>query len=132
MHVTCRRPMGFILIKQMGIKLMAQEKDVVLIYFENSPMAFARIESITADHKRGWYHVKFLLLQVPCEAVTWILRDTYIDGEEFTMNGKKMRIDNVVCPEDPFDEYDKHEETSKDDRKQEGGAEIITFRGSKK
>jgi len=111
---------------------MAQEKDVVLIYFENSPMAFARIEKITADHKRGWYHVKFLLLQIPCEAVTWILRDVYIDGEEFTMNGKKMRIEKVVCPVDPEDDYDKDSDTSEHEENSEGGAEIISFTGARK
>ncbi len=117
---------------------MAQEKDVVLIYFENSPMAFARIESITADHKRGWYHVKFLLLQIPCEPVTWILRDVYIDGEEFTMNGKKMRIEKVVCPEEPSEAFDDEPETIMDELgdtnsdDDEGGAKIISFRGTKK
>ena len=32
--------------------------------------------------------------------VTWILRDAYINGEEFTMDGKQMRLEKVVCPED--------------------------------
>lgn len=77
---------------------MAQENDVVLIYFENQPAAFARIEEITPDVKRGWYLVKLLLLQVPLQVVTWILRDVYIDGQEYTMNGNHMRLEKVVCP----------------------------------
>ena len=80
---------------------MAIENDIVLIYLEGSPLAFARIESIDPDIKRGWYHVKFLLLQIPLQVVTWILRDVYINGEIFTMGGKEMRIEKVVCPEDP-------------------------------
>lgn len=80
---------------------MAVENDIVLIYLEGSPLAFARIESIEPDIKRGWYHVKFLLLQIPLQVVTWILRDVYIDGDVFTMGGKEMRIEKIVCPEDP-------------------------------
>ena len=77
---------------------MAKENDVVLIYFENQPMTFARIESISADIKKDWYHVKLLLLQVPLQVASWILRDTYIDGAEFTMGGKRVRLEKVVCP----------------------------------
>jgi hypothetical protein len=75
---------------------MTGEKDIVLIYFEDRPLAFARIEGISADFKPGWYHVKLLLLQVPVQVVTWILRDVYIEGAEFTMNGKRMRMEKVT------------------------------------
>lgn len=74
--------------------------DIVLIYYEGNPLAFARIESIEPDIKRGWYHVKLLLLQIPLRVVTWILRDVYINGEIFTMDGKEMRLERVVCPPD--------------------------------
>jgi hypothetical protein len=77
------------------------EKDLVLIHFEDKPLAFARIESIEPDHKPGWYHVTLLMLQVPVQLVTWILRDAYIDGAPFTMNGKRMRIEKVVSPYAP-------------------------------
>lgn len=79
---------------------MAKENDVVLIYFENQPMSFARIEDIFPDIKKDWYHVKLLLLQIPLQVVTWILRDNYINGQEFTMGGKKIRLESVTCPED--------------------------------
>jgi len=78
---------------------MTKENDLVLIHLEDNPLVFARIEDIQPDSKRGWFHVKLLLLQIPPQAVTWILRDVYINGEEFTMGGKKMRIEKVVCPE---------------------------------
>ena len=78
---------------------MAQENDIVLIYFEDQPLVFARIESIAADAKPDWYHVKLLMLQVPLSTVTWILRDVYINGETFTMDGKKIRLERVVAPE---------------------------------
>ena len=77
---------------------MAAENDIVLIYFEERPLSFARIESIRPDVKPNWYHVELLMLQVPLQAVSWILRDVYIDGETFTMNGKKMRLALVEKP----------------------------------
>ena len=84
---------------------MTAENDIVLIHFEDKPLAFGRIESILPDHKPGWYHVRILLLQVPLQVVTWILRDVYIDGEPFTMNGKRMQLERIVAPpvesEDP-------------------------------
>ena len=78
---------------------MAAEKDLVLIYYEDKPLSFARIEAIEPDHKPSWHHVSLLLLQVPVQTVTWILRDAYIDGAEFTMNGKRMRLEKVEAPE---------------------------------
>jgi hypothetical protein len=80
---------------------MAQINDVVLIFFEDKPLSYARIEEISPDMKPGWYHVKLLLLQTPLQTVTWILRNAYIDGTEFTMGGKRMRIEPVVAPGEP-------------------------------
>ena len=77
------------------------ENDLILIYFEDNPLSFARIESIVPDSKPDWYHVKLLLLQMPLQLVTWILRDIYISGSEFAMNGKRMRLEKVVVPEEP-------------------------------
>ncbi len=88
---------------------MAIENDVVLIYYEDEPVTFARIETIMPDHKKDWYHVKLLMLQVPLQTVTWILRDIYINGEEFTMGGKRMRLERVVDPDradHPESDYD--------------------------
>ena len=57
--------------------------DLVLIYLQDKPLSFARVEAIEPDYKRGWYHVTLLLLQIPLQVVTWILRDAYINGETF-------------------------------------------------
>ena len=100
---------------------MATEKDVVLIYFEDKPLTFARIEEISPDIKKDWYHVKLMLLQVPPQVVTWILRDAYINGEAFTMDGKQMRLEKVVCPEDP-EEPDAPEQTIKEKDSKTGGS----------
>lgn len=74
---------------------MASGNDVVLIYFEDQPAIFARIESIEPDIKRDWYHVTLLLLTIPVQTVTWILRKAYINGTPFTMNGKSVRLEKV-------------------------------------
>ena len=80
------------------IQSMATENDIVLVYFEDRPLTFARIESILPDSKPGWYHVELLMLQIPLQLVSWILKDIYINGETFTMNGKKMRLELVEKP----------------------------------
>ncbi len=79
---------------------MAQENDIVLIYCENKPLAFARIEEIFPDIKKDWFNVKLLFLQLPLQTVIWTLKDVYINGENFTMNSKKMKLELVVSPED--------------------------------
>jgi hypothetical protein len=78
---------------------MTTVTDLVLIYVEDKPMASARVEDIQPDMKRGWFQIKFLILQIPPTIVTWILRDIYINGVEYTMGGQKMRIEKVVLPE---------------------------------
>ena len=73
--------------------------DLVLIYVEDNPMAFARVESIEPDIKRGWFQISLLILQIPPTIVTWILRDSYINGDEYTMGGQRMRLEKVVVPD---------------------------------
>ncbi len=85
---------------------MTGEKDIVLIYLEDKPLVFARIEDISADYKPGWYHVRLLLLQIPLQTVTWIIRDVYIDGEPFTMDGKKLHFEKVESPTEEMDQED--------------------------
>ena len=111
---------------------MAAEKDVVLIYFEDQPLAFARIEEILADSKPNWYHVRLLLLQIPLQTVTWILRDVYIDGEEFTMNGKRMRLEPVQAPEAPGPEDTRPDSESTAKRPGDAGSKVISLKDLKK
>jgi hypothetical protein len=103
---------------------MSDVNDLVLIYFEDKPLSFARIEEILPDSKPDWYHVKLLMLQIPPQYVTWILRDVYINGEEFTMNEKR---------EDPRPPEDNDDEEKKvDSRDKSGKAEVISFKDLKK
>jgi len=72
---------------------MNVEGDVVLIYHQEKPAVYARIESIEPDTKKDWYRVDLLFLTLPAQAVRWILKEAYINGETFTMNGEAMRIE---------------------------------------
>lgn len=74
------------------------EGDVVLVYMDNAPAFFARVEQITPDIKPDWFHIRLLVLQVPLLLVTWILREGYFNGDEFTMGGHPMRIEQVIAP----------------------------------
>lgn len=109
---------------------MAVENDLVLIHHEDQPVLFARIEEILPDAKPDWYHVKLLLLQVPPQMVTWILRDVYIDGQEYTMNGQRMRLEKVpfpaqeASPPDPVSPPPPH--------KRSGGGQVISLKDLKK
>ncbi len=100
--------------------------DIVLIYFEDQPFTFARIEDIAADIKKDWFHVKLLLLQLPLETVTWILKDVYINGEEFTMGGKRMRFEKVVAPEDVTNTASKEKKDDPSGEKS-GGATVVSL-----
>jgi hypothetical protein len=114
---------------------MATENDIVLIYREDEPLSFARIEDISADSKPDWYHVKLLMLQVPLQVITWILRDVYIEGAEFTMNGKRMRLEKVVVPNELLPEEqnikNKQEDAPKKG-KDSGKAKVISLADLKK
>lgn len=83
--------------------------DVVLVYMDNNPAFFAKVDDISADVKPGWFQVKLLVLQVPLLVVTWILRQAYFNGEEFTMGGRPMRIEKVTAPVEKPDETESGE-----------------------
>lgn len=74
---------------------MRKVGDLVLIYYMGKPSVYARIEAIEPDVKDGWYQVKLLILSIPAQLVTWILREEYIDGNTFTMGGIPIRLGDV-------------------------------------
>ncbi len=71
---------------------MTKVGDVVLVYSDNNPTFFARVDEISNDVKPGWFQVNLLVLQVPLLAVTWILREPYFNGQEFTMGGRRCEL----------------------------------------
>ncbi len=74
---------------------MIDEGDLILIHQEDQPIAFARIEFIEPDSKKDWYQVTLLLLSIPVQEATWILKWSYVQGDPFTMGGKPMRLEKV-------------------------------------
>ena len=42
------------------------------------------------------------MLQIPLQVVSWLLKNDYINGHEFFMNGKKMRLEKVESPVEDF------------------------------
>ena len=76
-------------------KAFNREGDVLLIHYQDQPVAYARIEGINPDAKKDWYQVTLLLLTIPAQSVTWILREEYIHGASFTMGGQTMRLEKV-------------------------------------
>ena len=77
---------------------MTTINDIVLVHLEDTPVSFARVENILPDTKKDWYQIKLLMLQVPLQVVTWILKEDYINGDEFHMNGKRMKLVKVESP----------------------------------
>ena len=74
---------------------MATIGDVVEVYYREKPAFFARIDSIIPDIKKNWFMVELLILTTPLRKVTWTLREEYINGVPFTMEGNEMRIEAV-------------------------------------
>lgn len=66
-----------------------------MIQLEEQPAFFARVEDISADRKPDWYKVRLLILQLPLTEVAWLLREEYINGEPFTINGLRLRMEKV-------------------------------------
>ena len=73
--------------------------EVVLVYIDNEPNFFARIEKIGPDQKKNWWQMSFLILSVPLKSMTWILDDEQMRGQPFTMNSVPMQIKKVETPD---------------------------------
>ena len=68
-----------------GKERVNREGDLVLVHYEEQPVVYARIQAIEPDIKRDWFQVTLLILTIPHQVVTWILREEYINGGPFTM-----------------------------------------------
>jgi hypothetical protein len=71
------------------------------------------------------------MLQIPLQVVTWILRDRYITGDEFTMNGQRVRLERIVCPETDRKDADPSEDDP-DEAPAENGARVISLKDKRK
>jgi hypothetical protein len=72
--------------------------DLILVYIEENPAFFGRIEDITSDIKPGWWHIHIMVLSIPPRMITWILEDSQIQGKGFTMGGIPIRLEKVISP----------------------------------
>jgi len=79
---------------------MATINDLVLIYLDRKPAFYARLNDLRPDVKRGWYQVELLVLSLPPQSVVWILEESQINGEEFTMGGRPVRLE-LIPPKPP-------------------------------
>ena len=93
------------------------EGDLVLIYYKDEPGVYARIERIEADFKKDWYQVTLILLTIPHQVITWILREEYINGEMFTMGGNSMRMEKIERLTFEEETEDQEPEESTDNKK---------------
>jgi len=71
---------------------MATINDLVLVHMDRKPAFYARINGISPDVKRGWYQVELLALTLPTQTVVWILEESHLNGEEFTMGGRPVQL----------------------------------------
>jgi hypothetical protein len=71
---------------------MATINDLVLVHLDRKPAFYARINDIVPDGKRGWYQVELLVLSLPPQTLVWILEETHLQGEEFTMGGRPVQL----------------------------------------
>jgi hypothetical protein len=72
--------------------------DLVLVYVDEKPGFYARVEDISPDVKPGWWQVQLLVLTFPLQVFTWILDDYQIEGADFTMGGTPLRLEPIVSP----------------------------------
>lgn len=72
---------------------MATINDLVLVHLDHKPAFYARIDDLAPDVKRGWYQVELLVLSLPAQTVVWILEESQINGEEFTMGGRPVHLE---------------------------------------
>ena len=119
--------------KMMSNDLFNMEGNVVLIYYQDQPSIFARIEFIEPDMKKGWYQITLLLLTIPTRTVTWILRESYIQGDTFQMDGRSIRLEVVqrVNEKKDVEKPAPAEKRKKTDNEKEKGGTVIPFKNHK-
>ena len=112
---------------------MAVINDLVMVYIDNKPGFYARIEDISPDVKPGWWQVKLLVMAFPLQVFTWTLDESQINGEPYTMGGTPVRIEKVVSPvvgkENPLDHVSPKDAGSME--KREGG-KVVSLHDRKK
>jgi hypothetical protein len=77
---------------------MNREGDLVLIYYEDNPAVYARIDSVEPDTKKNWYQVTILLLTVPAQTVKPPYRKVTPEGSKQSLRDKGGDKSGKVIP----------------------------------
>jgi hypothetical protein len=80
---------------------MAAINDLVLVHLDRKPAFYARIDDIQPDVKRGWFVVELLVLSLPSQTLSWILEESHLNGEEFTMGGRPVKLEHLPAKTPP-------------------------------
>lgn len=108
------------------------EQDVILVYVDQKPAFFARVENIVPDIKRGWWRIKLLILHLPLVVTTWILDEEQIRGADFTMGGTQIRIEKVIAPAEPASSVPNSNEATERKSKPDPEGRILSLHRDKK
>lgn len=101
---------------------------VLLIYYQELPALYARIEAIEPDVKKDWFQLTLLLLTIPASQVTWILREEYIRGTPFTMGGRSVKLEPVSPYKPPEKKEQEGPTTDEKGRGKERPGKIVPFK----
>ena len=85
---------------------MATINDLVLVHLDRKPAFYARLNDVSPDVKRGWYQVELLVLSLPPQTIVWILEEAQINGEEFTMGGRPVKLELIPPKPQPEPEIE--------------------------
>lgn len=115
---------------------MATINDVVLVYVDQKPGFYARIDEIVPDSKPGWWQAKLLVLTFPLQVFTWILDEYQLEGADFTMGGTPLRMELLVSPIElervENEKKEKEKELAKKARKEMGAQKVISLQDRRK
>jgi hypothetical protein len=101
--------------------------EVILVYIDNEPAFFARVEKIAPDQKKNWWQMTFLMLSIPLKTMTWILDDEQMRGQAFTMNSVPMQIKKVEAPDSEHFRDPKKRVAEESQPKGDGGNIVSMF-----
>ena len=104
---------------------MVVEGEVVLIHLNCSPAYFARVDRIEPDLKDGWWKLELLLLALPAERITWVIREEHMAGAQFMIAETLIRIEQV--PPIALQETEQVEEERKESGPVRDVAKVISF-----
>ncbi len=99
--------------------------EVLLVYVQEKPAFYIRIDQLVPDRKKGWWQVHFTALTLPSEHLVWLLDNDQIRGADFTMQGNPIRLDRVSAQTRSSET--KTEKPPSSQHKSRGGGNVISL-----